>query len=172
MYKFMRNYCFYKKEMYLCHDIFQRESTYYYKLLKINIMSLLYTVIPRNNPQDKETPPKQHTIAVPHGTITSEQLPDTVCDVTTLNRDEARMSFNRLSKKAEKYLSLGFNVHLGELGDMHVTMKSNGLDKPEDATAIHDYRHRSAFRVRQENIRENKKDSGRTRNQIRCFRQL
>ncbi|MDR1098691.1 MAG: hypothetical protein LBL57_11225 [Tannerella sp.] len=98
-------------------------------------MSLLYTVIPRNNPQDKEAPSKQYASVVPRGMITWEQLLDAVCDETTLNRDEARMAFNRLSKKAEEYLMLGFTVHMGELGYMHVTMKSNGVDKPEDATA-------------------------------------
>jgi nucleoid DNA-binding protein len=98
-------------------------------------MSLPYTVIPRKNPQDKDAPPKHHAIPVPRGTITLDQLLDAVCEDTTLNRDEARMSFNRLSKKAEEFMTLGFNVHLGELGYMHVTMKSNGVDKPEDATA-------------------------------------
>jgi predicted histone-like DNA-binding protein len=98
-------------------------------------MSLKYRIIPKVNPQNKNAAPKYYATATSRGSIDLEQLLDAVCEETTLNRDEARMSLNRVFKKAEEYLSLGFNVHLGELGYMHVTARSNGVDKPEDATA-------------------------------------
>jgi nucleoid DNA-binding protein len=98
-------------------------------------MSLLYRIIPRKNPQDRTVAPKYYATPVSRGTIQMEQLLDAICDDTTLNRDEARMACNRLFKKAEEFMNLGFNVHLGELGYMHVTMKSDGVDTPEEATA-------------------------------------
>jgi predicted histone-like DNA-binding protein len=87
------------------------------------------------NPQDRTATPKNYAEAVSRGTINHEQLLDAVCEETTLNRDEARMAFNRLFKKAGEFLELGFNVHLGELGYMHLTTKSVGVEKPEEVTA-------------------------------------
>jgi predicted histone-like DNA-binding protein len=69
------------------------------------------------------------------GKITVEQLLDAVCEETTLNRDEARMAINRVFKKAGDFIDLGFNVHLGDLGYVHVTLKSDGADTPEEVTA-------------------------------------
>jgi predicted histone-like DNA-binding protein len=98
-------------------------------------MSLKYRVIPKKNPQDRNAEPKYYASATSRGSIGMEQMLDAICEGTTLNRDEARMAINRLFVKAEDFLQLGFNVHLGELGYMHVTTKSDGADRPEDATA-------------------------------------
>jgi predicted histone-like DNA-binding protein len=98
-------------------------------------MSLLYRITPRKNPQDRNAAFKYYATFVSRGTIQIEQLLDAICADTTLNRDEARMAFNRLFKKAEEFMNMGFNVHLGELGYMHITMKSDGVDTPEEATA-------------------------------------
>jgi nucleoid DNA-binding protein len=98
-------------------------------------MSLLYRIIPKRNPQNKEAAPKHYAVATSRGMIQLEQLLDAICEGTTLNRDEARMALNRLFKKAEEFMTLGFSVHLGNLGYMHVSMKSKGADKPEEATA-------------------------------------
>jgi nucleoid DNA-binding protein len=67
--------------------------------------------------------------------ITVEQLLDAVCEETTLNRDEARMAVNRIFKKAGDFIELGFSVHLGDLGYIHVTLKSNGVNTPGEVTA-------------------------------------
>jgi predicted histone-like DNA-binding protein len=98
-------------------------------------MSLLYRVIPRKNPQKPDEPAKYYAQASSRGKITVEQLLDAVCEETTLNRDEARMAVNRVFKKAGDFIDLGFNVHLGDLGYIHVTLKSNGVKMPEEVTA-------------------------------------
>ncbi|MDR3260835.1 MAG: hypothetical protein LBT78_03265, partial [Tannerella sp.] len=87
------------------------------------------------NPQNLNAPPKLYAVAVSRGSINVEQLLDAVCEETTLNRDEARMAVNRVFKKADDFMQLGFNVHLGELGYMHLTVKSEGVETPEEATA-------------------------------------
>lgn len=79
--------------------------------------------------------PKYYASATSRGSVSLEQMLDAICEDTTLNRDEARMAINRLFGKAKDYLHLGFNVHLGELGYMHVTVRSDGVDTPEEATA-------------------------------------
>jgi predicted histone-like DNA-binding protein len=98
-------------------------------------MSLLYRIIARKNPQDRNAASKYHAVATSRGAVSLEQLLDAICEETTLNRDEARMALNRLFKKSEEYLKMGFNVHLGDLGYMHVTLRSNGADTPEGVTA-------------------------------------
>jgi predicted histone-like DNA-binding protein len=98
-------------------------------------MSLLYRVITRKNPQNRNAAAKYFAVSTSRGTITFEELLDSICADTTLNRDEARMALNRLFSKSEEYLSMGFNVHLGNLGYMHVTLKSDGADTPEGVTA-------------------------------------
>jgi predicted histone-like DNA-binding protein len=98
-------------------------------------MSLKYRVIPRKNPQDRNAASKYYASATSRGSIDLEQMLDAICEGTTLDRDEARMAINRLFIKTEDFLNLGFNVHLGGLGYMHVTTKSDGVDRPEDATA-------------------------------------
>jgi nucleoid DNA-binding protein len=98
-------------------------------------MSLLFRVIPRKNPLKPEEPAKYHAQASSRGMITVEQLLDTVCEETTLNRDEARMAVNRIFKKAGDFINLGFSVHFGDLGYIHVTMKSKGANTPEELTA-------------------------------------
>jgi predicted histone-like DNA-binding protein len=100
-------------------------------------MSLLYRVIPRKNPQKPDEPAKYHTQASSRGKITIEELLDAVCEGTTLNRDEARMAVNRIFKKAGDFIDMGFNVHLGDLGYIHVSLKSKGVDTPEEVTANH-----------------------------------
>jgi nucleoid DNA-binding protein len=67
--------------------------------------------------------------------ITVEQLLDAVCEETTLNRDEARTAVNRIFKKAGDFIELGFSVHLGDLGYIHVTLKSDGANTPGEVTA-------------------------------------
>lgn len=98
-------------------------------------MSLKYRIVPKKNPQDRNAAPKYYASATSRGSIDMEQMLDAICENTTLDRDEARMAINRLFGKTEEFLHLGFNVHLGELGYMHVTTRSDGADKPEDATA-------------------------------------
>jgi predicted histone-like DNA-binding protein len=98
-------------------------------------MSVKYRIIPKKNPQDRTAEPKYYASATSRGSIDMDGMLDAICEGTTLDRDEARMAINRMFTKTEDFLHLGFNVHLGELGYMHVTTKSEGVDKPEDATA-------------------------------------
>jgi len=98
-------------------------------------MSILYRLRERLNPQNRTAPAKLFAIAVARGTVDIDQLLDAVCEGTTLNRDEARMGINRLFKKTEEFLGMGFSVNLGDLGYIHVTLKSNGVDTPEEASA-------------------------------------
>jgi nucleoid DNA-binding protein len=97
-------------------------------------MSILYRLIPRRNPQQPQAAPKWYAEAVSRGTITLEQLLDIACEDTTLNRDEMRMGLNRAFKTAENYLEKGFTVHLGDLGYMSLTVRSEGAVTPEEAT--------------------------------------
>jgi nucleoid DNA-binding protein len=69
------------------------------------------------------------------GFIDIERLLDSICEDNTLNRDEARMAINRTFKKASDYVRLGFNVGLGSLGHMEVSIRSTGVDSAEEVSA-------------------------------------
>jgi nucleoid DNA-binding protein len=92
-------------------------------------MSLTYRIIKRQNPPDRSAEPKNYIEAMSRGTVDEEQLPDAVCEDNTLNRDEARMVISRAFKKVEDFLLPGFNVRLGEMGYVHVTVKSRGVEE-------------------------------------------
>jgi nucleoid DNA-binding protein len=98
-------------------------------------MSLLYRPVNRKNPQQPAAPGKWYAVAVSRGAVSIEQLLNAACEGNTLDRDEMRMGLNRAFAKATEYLELGFNVDLGELGHIGVSMRSNGADTPEEATA-------------------------------------
>ena len=99
-------------------------------------MSLLYNRKKRQNPQDRTAPEKYYLEAKSRGFIDWETLLDAACDGNTADRDEVRLSVNRMFKKVEEYLLLGFNVHLGELGHMSLSIRSRGAVVETDATPL------------------------------------
>lgn len=98
-------------------------------------MSLLYRPVKRKNPQQPSAPVKWYAVAVSRGSVGMEQLLSAACEGSTLDRDEMRMGLNRAFGKVAEYLDLGFNVDLGELGHIGVSLRSKGADAPEEATA-------------------------------------
>lgn len=98
-------------------------------------MSLTYKVVKRKNPQNTSAEEKYYLEAKSRGHIDLEALLDAACDGNTADRDEIRLSINRVFKKAEEYLGLGFNVHLGNLGYMSLSIRSKGASIESDATA-------------------------------------
>jgi predicted histone-like DNA-binding protein len=98
-------------------------------------MSVLYKAVKKSNPQDKDAQPKYYAEAVSRGSILYEEFLDAVCEDTTLNRDEARMAFNKGFKTIIKYSKMGMSVHLESLGHTRTTVRSTGVDTPEEVTA-------------------------------------
>jgi predicted histone-like DNA-binding protein len=98
-------------------------------------MSILYKVIQRLNPQNRTAAPKYYAESVVRGSVSFDEFLDAVCEDTTLNRDEVRMAFNKGFKSILQFSKLGFNVHLGSLGYVRTTVRSKGVDTPEEVTA-------------------------------------
>ncbi|MDR1595047.1 MAG: hypothetical protein LBS43_11280 [Prevotellaceae bacterium] len=98
-------------------------------------MSLWYKIISRINPQNRSAAPKYYAENVVRGHISFDEFLDAVCEDTTLNRDEVRMAFNKGFKTILKFAKLGFNIHLGDLGYIKTTVRSKGMDTPEEVTA-------------------------------------
>jgi predicted histone-like DNA-binding protein len=106
-----------------------------YSLIKFFKMSLLYKSVKRLNPQNKDAAPKYYAEIVTRGSISYEEFLDSVCEDTTLNREEVRMVFNKGFKTIRKFSKLGFNVHLDSLGYIKTTLRSKGVETPEEVTA-------------------------------------
>jgi nucleoid DNA-binding protein len=73
--------------------------------------------------------------AVVRGSVSFEEFLDAVCADTTMNRDEARMAFNKGFKTLLSFSKMGLSVHLDSLGYTRVTLRSKGVDTPQQATA-------------------------------------
>jgi predicted histone-like DNA-binding protein len=98
-------------------------------------MSIQYKAVPKSNPQDKAAAPKYYAEIVTRGSVSYDEFLDSVCEDTTLNRDEVRMAFNKGFKSILQFSKLGFNVHLDSLGYVRTTVRSKGVDTPEEVTA-------------------------------------
>lgn len=108
-------------------------------------MSLLYTVQPRKNPQNRDLPAKYYLLARKRGVMDFETLLVLASEDNTLDPDELRMSLNRAFKKAEEYLNEGFTVSFGHLGHIQLSITSEGVDDPKEAKAHNKKRIRSNF---------------------------
>jgi nucleoid DNA-binding protein len=95
----------------------------------------LYKTVKKTNPRDPQAPAKYHIQSKSRGFIDIEHLLDAICEDNTLNRDEARMAINRTFKKAVDYVRLGFNVGLGPLGHVEVSIRSKGVDTEAEVSA-------------------------------------
>jgi predicted histone-like DNA-binding protein len=87
------------------------------------------------NPQNKTAAPKYYAESAVRGSVSFDEFLDAVCEDTTLNRDEVRMAFNKGFKTIMKFSKLGLNVHLDSLGYTKTTLRSKGMDTPEEVTA-------------------------------------
>lgn len=108
-------------------------------------MSLLYTVQPRKNPQDKKQPPKFYMMARKRGVMDFEKLLVRATEDTTLDPDELRMSLHRAFKKAEECLGDGFTVSFGHLGHIQLTIRSEGAETQKEVTVHNKKRIKSNF---------------------------
>lgn len=98
-------------------------------------MSLLYNVVQKKNPQDKNANGKYYLVAKSRGSVSWEELLDAACEGTTADRDEVRLAMSRVFKKAENYLDLGFNVSLGDMGYLELSLRSEGARSEGEAIA-------------------------------------
>jgi nucleoid DNA-binding protein len=98
-------------------------------------MSILYKTVKRLNPQNRSAEPKNYAEAVIRGTVSFEEFLDAVCEDTTMNRDEVRMAFNKGFKTILQFSKMSMNVHLGSLGYTKTTVRSKGMETPEEVTA-------------------------------------
>ncbi|MDR1594165.1 MAG: hypothetical protein LBS43_06750 [Prevotellaceae bacterium] len=98
-------------------------------------MSLWYKIVSRINPLNRSAAPKYYAEVVMRGHVSYDEFLDAVCEDTTLNRDEVRMAFNKGFKTILSFSKMGISVHLDSLGYTRVTMRSKGMDTPEEVTA-------------------------------------
>lgn len=98
-------------------------------------MAILFTVVSKRNPQNKEAAPLYYLQALTRGYLEFEDLVILATEDTTLDPNELRMGLARAFAKSEEYLSQGFTIGFGKFGCIKISLSSVGSEKPEEATA-------------------------------------
>lgn len=94
---------------------------------------LQYNVKSKQNPQDRSEV-KYYLEGVSRGRIELTDLLKQVCDDSTIDPNEVTLGLRRTFKKAIEYLTLGFTVHLDDLGYFNLRISSEGAIEEEAAT--------------------------------------
>lgn len=95
-------------------------------------MALFYNPVRRQKPNDPGAPMKWYLILKSLGMITEKEVAAAISDETTLNPKEAEMALYQLKKVVLANLLNGKTVQLGELGSLHLTVNSEGVDSEEE----------------------------------------
>ncbi len=98
-------------------------------------MSILYRVVQRENPQNRDLAPLFYLQAVKRGNISFTTLVQYACKDSTIDPYELQLGINRAFDKAEEYLGQGFSVSFGDLGNVYLTITSSGSETAEDVTS-------------------------------------
>jgi predicted histone-like DNA-binding protein len=90
-----------------------------------------YKMIERANPQDR-TKVKWYAAPVNEGKITQRDLAQDIVGLSSLSRGDILSVIENVIDTMPKYLMMGKSVNLGELGTLHISFSSDGVDKVED----------------------------------------
>lgn len=93
-----------------------------------------YTVIKRRNPQKKEEV-KFHPYPLKSGIVKSKDIADEIAGRCSLTSGDIMNVFKNLQEILPKYLAMGYNVKLDNIGTFRVTFKTEGsteLDKVDE----------------------------------------
>jgi len=98
-------------------------------------MSIFYRIQQRINPQDRNGNKKYYLIQRSIGYIGRKRLIEDMCCHTSLTPQEASTALDYFFESVSKFLKLGFTVGLQGLGHFYTSIKSQGSDTMEEATA-------------------------------------
>ena len=93
-----------------------------------------YVVQMRKNPQNR-TEEKYYLIARSLGVVELGQVCEEISMSSTLTRGDVSNTIMSFLDIIPKYLKMGYSVNLGELGSFRLSIKSEGSDTEEEATA-------------------------------------
>ncbi|WP_430817715.1 HU family DNA-binding protein [Carboxylicivirga sp. RSCT41] len=98
-------------------------------------MKVKFKVQERTNPQNRDEK-KYYVQPIRVGTIQRTQLETEIIELTSLSKSDVRGVLVTLSDLIARYISMGYNVSLDDVGTLSLRTTSEGSDKPEDVTAF------------------------------------
>ncbi|WP_430815141.1 HU family DNA-binding protein [Carboxylicivirga sp. RSCT41] len=98
-------------------------------------MTVKFKVQERSNPQ-KRGEKKYYILPVRTGTIKRTQLETEIVELTSLSKADVRGVLITLSELIAKYITLGYNVSIEDVGTLSLRVSSEGSETPEQVTAL------------------------------------
>ncbi|MFV0266913.1 MAG: HU family DNA-binding protein [Draconibacterium sp.] len=109
-------------------------------------MTVKFKVQEKANPQNRDEK-KYYVQPVRVGTIKRTQLEKEIVDLTSLSKADVRGVLITLSELIGKYIALGYNVSIDDVGTLSLRVSSQGSDTPEEVTAANVKKTSVGFRV-------------------------
>lgn len=95
-------------------------------------MAVTYTLVERQNPQNREAPKKYYAQAKSSGELTIENLSEEIAQRSTTVSDTGVLAvLNDLNKLLNRHLSDGRIVRFGNFGSFQISLSSEGAESEE-----------------------------------------
>ncbi|MFV0530625.1 MAG: HU family DNA-binding protein [Flavobacteriales bacterium] len=95
-------------------------------------MAVTYTLVERQNPQNREAPKKYYAQAKSSGELTIENLSEEIAQrSTTVSDTDVLAVLNDLNKLLNRHLSDGRIVRFGNFGSFQISLSSEGAESEE-----------------------------------------
>ena len=98
-------------------------------------MSLIFRKIERKNMKDPEGPKLWYPVLRTITVVTEKELAKLLADETTLNPKEAEMAIFQLQKVLLRVMLDAKSIQLGELGNLYLTLHTEGSETKEEVTS-------------------------------------
>lgn len=98
-------------------------------------MSVLYHVVARKNPQNREAAEKYYATLGATGQRDLRYIATVIADKSSLNIMDVKAVLEGFIQVIPEILNDGYTVDLDEFGNFHLTCTSEGSDTIEDVTA-------------------------------------
>jgi len=99
-------------------------------------MSVKYTLALRGNPGDTSVEKKYYAQATSVGEINLKRLSSEISSSSVLSESDVLMVLNKLAKTVNQHLSKGRIVRFDNFGSFCISLKSDGVEKPEEFDTI------------------------------------
>jgi predicted histone-like DNA-binding protein len=97
-------------------------------------MPIKYKIVPRQNPADRNTPPKYYAQAVSSGKISLRSLAQKISQISTVSTVDTMAVLEALLQPIPAEIANGNIVRLGEFGSFGLTISSEGVDAEANFT--------------------------------------
>jgi len=97
-------------------------------------MTVKFTTTAKKNPRDPSAPPKYYAVVKSNGRVDLRQVARRIADISTISSADTLGVLEALLMVIPQLLAEGQIVRLGDLGSFRLTVKSEGMDSPEEVT--------------------------------------